>query len=227
MKIHPAKIGWQININRYNGCIILYVFNINTMGKELKTKTKNQLLRENRAKDLRIKQLEKSLNLVTISRKDTSSAIAKNFNFDLDNLTAREYINMEDKLHPIQSWVVRYFNPIKWEWFIIPEDWWKDISVKYIEKWDRMLKDWEYIHYIKIHNEALPTHKGSIKKAIEKDLVRAGTEVGMAFVTPDNWWKDVMIKNTHMNLDYFLEGDDVEFVANKKWIIVAIQKIEK
>lgn len=207
--------------------LFLYVSDVNKMGKQRKAKTKNQLIRENKTKDIRIEQLERYLSLVNSSRKDTNSALTKNFNLGLDNLTAREYINMEDKLHPIQSWIVRYFNPMKLEWFIIPEDWWKDIYVQKKDKEDRVLKDWEYIHYIKINNEALLTHLWSIKKVIEKDLVRPGTEVGMAFVTPDNWWKDVMINNTHMHLDYFLEGDKVEFVANKKWIIVAIKKVEK
>ena len=41
--------------------------------------------------------------------------------------------------------------------------------------------------------------------------------------------KDVVAKNTDkdINLDDFVEWNRVEFVANKKWDIVAIQKIEK
>jgi len=145
-------------------------------------------------------------------------------------LNPQEEINkMKDKFLPIQSGKIRFFNAIKGKGFIKPNGW----SQKYIYMQDteRIFKDWEDVHYIVVNHEAMVTQPWRVRVVTE----RRGTEhktrkLGYVFVTPnDIEKKDVVAKNSdkETNLDEYKAWDMVEFVANKKWDIVAIQKTEE
>jgi len=145
------------------------------------------------------------------------------------------------KLYPIESGVVKFFNRTKGEWFITPDDQMKkDIRVRDYEK---VFIDGESVNYIEINNEALVADKWVVK------FKSTWGDIKMLFVTPDNWSQDVVLTmkpyyphnkvewNANMadksRLEYtidfkdFDDRDEVNFVANKKGNIIAIQKIEK
>jgi len=176
-------------------------------------------------------------------KKNKSKEITKTFT---RHAWPREVIeHVKHKLYPIQSGVIRFFNPTKGKWFITPNDWSNDI---YIQDFERTFKDWEKVNYMEINHEALPTSKWQIRMKTK----HAGEFADRIFiiVTPDeNNKKTVELRmepifphnkvEGHGNvadksrpeypidISSFDTWDDVDFVANKKWIIVAIKKTEK
>lgn len=137
----------------------------------------------------------------------------------------REVIeHVKHKLYSVKSGKISFFNETKWSWFIMPNDWSKDI---YVQDFKKSFKTWENINYIEINNEAIAVDKGIIKsKSISEDSK-------VLFITPDDWGEAVVltldsnndnIKDTTITIEDFNENDEVEFVANKKWIVVALKK---
>jgi len=150
---------------------------------------------------------------------------------NLNMLTPIDVIeHIKDKILPIESGKVRYFNPIKREWFIKPNEWGKDI---YITDVKRSLKDWEDVNYIQINHEALVTSKGTIKI---KSWTDGDIGYKLLIIQQDSWEKDVVLhlKAQHISgqrywyiLDVkdFHQWDEVEYIANKKGDVVAIKKV--
>jgi len=146
------------------------------------------------------------------------------------------------KLYPIESGIMKFFNPTKGIGFITPDDILKkDV---YVTDTERTFKDWDIVEYIEINQEALVASKGIVK-------FKSGTgENKILFITPDDISKKdvaLMLNPTYphnkvegngniadksrpeyaINLRDFDSGDEVEFVANKKWNVVAIKKMKK
>ncbi len=118
------------------------------------------------------------------------------------------------KKYPVESGVVKFFNRTKGEWFITPADQMKkDI---YVRDFERAFKDWEKVNYIDINHEALITEPGKIRyfNPTKREW----------FVIPNAGWKDIYVQDFDR---IFKDWEEVNFIANKKRIVVAIQKVEK
>ena len=201
------------------------------MAKKQTNKLENQITKGDASK---------KMGKITKVKKNKSTEIQKTFT---RHASPREVIeHVKYKLYSIESGKIRYFNPTKWEWFIMPNDWGKDI---YVQDFERLFKDWEAVNYIEINHEALVTsswkirikskHAGEYADRIliivdPDDNDKKTVELFMEPTFPHNKVEghgnvaDKSKPEYPIDLSSFNEWDDVEFIANKKWTIVAIQK---
>lgn len=189
---------------------------------------------------LNTESISKKIEKVAKVKKGKSTEIEKIFT---RHASPREVIeHVKHKLYSIESGKIRYFNPIKWEWFIMPNDWSPDI---YTQDFGRLFKDWEVVNYININHEALVASSWQIRiknkhagEYADKILIivdpddndKKTVELFMEPTFPHNKVEghgnvaDKSKPEYPIDISSFNEWDEVEFVANKKWIIVAIQK---
>jgi len=127
---------------------------------------------------------------------------------------------LEVKMFSIHEGTWRYFNRMKWEWFILPNDGGRDI---YVQSFGSDYKDGEPVKYIEVNDEAIPIKQGIIK-TITKDKDVSLANIVITSNNSDK--KNVIAKSIDIDFFDFKEWDEVEFVANKKGIVVAIAQKE-
>lgn len=157
---------------------------------------------------------------------------------------AREVIEDDiSKLYPIQSGEISLFKDKKKFGFIRPDDLWRQPI--FMKDPERIFKLWEKVNYIEINHEALVTSKGIIRSIsnhngehdvdsffviVTSDDNDKDVELYMKPTFPHNkveWHANVVDKSKPeypIDISSFNRWDEVEFVANKKWTIVAFQK---